>query len=163
MADLADAGHCLQPTKDLFNPLALPLAQCVARMPRRSGIDRSAPPVRVLRDVRRNMHATEFLHEITGIIAAISADGHALITRKAFEHQQRCVALGGAIGLEHFRRHHQPVAIFNQRFAAIRQLRFVPAALARQSGIGVDSNRIAGKRLLSRRTERNATRAAATC
>src|SRR4051794_36256871 len=58
MPGLTQQAHRFQPTKDLFNSFALPMANLVARMTRGAFINgaATAPPFVVLRDVRS--HAT---------------------------------------------------------------------------------------------------------
>src|SRR5579864_2398969 len=55
--------HGFHPAKDLFHPLALPLAEGVTRMSRGALIDGTATPRVVLRHVRGDSPPADFAHE----------------------------------------------------------------------------------------------------
>src|SRR6516165_3966308 len=71
MPQLAESAHRLQPSEDLFNALALPLTDGVARMPRRAAVDRT-PAVRVvLRDMRGDLPVAQLGHKVLRIVVLV--------------------------------------------------------------------------------------------
>src|SRR4051794_30035440 len=111
MPHLPHQGDGLQPSEALFNSLSFLLADIISTMPRGPSINGAAPaPFDVLRHMRRHVHIPAFLHEVSGVVALVATYGNLTLAWNLFQHHQCGIALGGAIGLEDFRRHDQSVA-----------------------------------------------------
>src|SRR5207302_198798 len=94
----ADDFH---PSERLLDSLSFLLAQFVADMPGGPSVDRTATVRVVLRHMRRDLHPSEFPHELLRVIVLIPAQGHALHARHLLCHQQPCIsplALGWSPG-----------------------------------------------------------------
>src|SRR5215467_14650543 len=138
MPQLSHAAHRLHPTKDLFHPLALLPADPVARMPRRSPIYGTAAwPIRVLRYVWCDLQIPALRDESFGVIRFIASYRHALIPRNLFQHDQRRIPFGGAVGLEYLGIHNQPVAVLHQDASAIAQFGFFSPTFSGQHRIRI--------------------------
>src|SRR5438128_9672529 len=64
MPQFPHAAHRLQPAKDLFHPLALPLTDRITTVPRRASINGALAPLIVLRHVRRHLEVAGLRYEI---------------------------------------------------------------------------------------------------
>src|SRR5207342_2018792 len=74
VAELAQTTHRLHSAEDLFNPFPRALADRVAWMPGRAGIERAT--VRLLRDVGRGVELSQRVHKAAGVVAFVAADGY---------------------------------------------------------------------------------------
>ena len=138
MSRFAQHTYRLHPAEDLFNPFALPLADLVSSMSRGSGVDgAAAPSLVVLRHMRRHIQIPHPSHEVPGVVSLVGGYRHALCPIDPIGHSHGRIAFRRATRLQQFRIHHQPVPVFDHHVAAIGQLGFVTAALARQTCIRV--------------------------
>jgi hypothetical protein len=46
----------------------------------------------ILRDVRGNLHMTQFGDEVVGVVTLVRSECDAVCARQTFSHQQRCIA-----------------------------------------------------------------------
>src|SRR6266550_7254 len=121
----------LEPSEALFNPLPLSLADGVSRVLRRTSIDRAPTrPPEILRHVRCDLQVATLGHEIRSVVALVAAYRYLLRSPNLFQHDQRGIALGRSVGLEHLRVHDQAVAILYQQIPVVTQLRFFPLTFA---------------------------------
>ena len=74
---LPAAADRLQPAENLLDPLALVLAHGIARMPRRTAVDRRAAALVVLRHVRGGAEVAHISDEVGGVVGLVAADGGA--------------------------------------------------------------------------------------
>src|SRR5882672_1236842 len=81
MPQLAQQADRLQPTEDLFDPFALPLADLVTRMPGGATINGRATISIVLGHVRRHFQGAQVFHEVMRVIVLIA--GHRYSTSPA--------------------------------------------------------------------------------
>src|SRR2546422_11537978 len=89
MPQFPHAAHRLQPAKDLFHPLALPLTDRITTVPRRPPIDGALPPLIVLRYVRRDLQVSSLGYKLLTVITLVGAHRHRLIARNPLHHHQR--------------------------------------------------------------------------
>src|SRR5450432_7108 len=138
MPDLPHQSDSLHPAKALFDAFPFLLADRVAAMPRRSGINRAATvALRVLCYVRGDLHMPALGHEIPRVVTFVGTYGDLMVARYLFQHSHRRSSLCQTIGGKHFRVHNQSVAVLCQQVAVIAQLSFLAAALARQQRVGI--------------------------
>src|SRR5436309_595831 len=67
MTKLPQPAHGFEPAEDLFDTLALPLTDQIARVARRALINRTAPPRVILGDVRCDMQPAQLLNAVGGV------------------------------------------------------------------------------------------------
>src|SRR6266542_4836754 len=70
--------HGFHPTKNLFRPLALALAEGVTRVPRGALVDGAAALGVVLRQVRGDSPPADFPNEVVRVIVLVGTQGHPL-------------------------------------------------------------------------------------
>src|SRR5205807_2507640 len=85
----------LHPSKRLLHSLSFLLAQFVTDMPGGPSVDRTGPVRVVLRHMRRDVHPSEFPHELLHVIVLIPAQGHLLDARNLLRHEQPCISFRG--------------------------------------------------------------------
>jgi hypothetical protein len=111
-------------------------------MPRRPTVGRAAAgSLLILRHVRSGVHAAHLPHEVFGVVTFVGGYRNSLGTFKSLGPQHRRVLLRRTIALQQFGIYHQPMPVFDDDIAALRQFRFMPATLpaSRESGSVVDS------------------------
>jgi hypothetical protein len=75
----AQQANGFHPPETFFDPLPLPLAHGIARVPRRSPINRTpTPPPFILGHMRRHLQIPALGHKIPGVIALVSGHRHSL-------------------------------------------------------------------------------------
>ena len=126
IARFAASANCLDPTEDLFDPLAPALALAVAVMPRRPAVDSAAPPTIVLghprssrgQAMRGHTERARIPDEVGRVIGAVGAQrgrpadpASSAGQAAALQHLQRRLAFGVAVGLGQFDVNHQTVPI----------------------------------------------------
>src|SRR5271169_4075546 len=141
MPGLAQPRDGLDPTEDLFDSLALALADRVASVPGRAFINGAvAPLMLVLRHVRSHRRFPQFPHEILRVVILVSAQRHTLApTWNPRGHVEPRIALGCSRGPREPRVHHQPVAILHQYMPQVTQLGFAPARFPIQHRLWIGS------------------------
>src|SRR6202034_3530010 len=142
-ARAAQATPALHPAENLFDPLALSLADPVARMPSRASIQPRGVAPLDLGDVRANAAAAQKLHKRLAVIALVGTETLRLLVLAALALEQ----LGRRSGLARERRAHadvhaQPVAVLHERMSAKAELRFFALALARRLRLRITGGRI---------------------
>src|SRR5438477_11143133 len=75
VTNLAHQTHRFHPTKDLFHPLALALADGVTEMPRGALIDGAAAVGVVLRHVRGDSPPADFTNKVVCVIVLVRSQG----------------------------------------------------------------------------------------
>src|SRR5437588_12247706 len=137
-AGAAQAAVRLHPTEDLFDALALLLADPVARVPRGPSVKTGSVPSIDLREVRTDGLAAQKVDERRAVVTLISpqAAGLEALAQLALHERDR----RGRLGLE--RRtdstvHAQPIAVLHERMAAEAQLRLFPFTLAGRLGLRI--------------------------
>ena len=135
---LAQHPHGFQPAEHLFDSLPLALADRVSGMARGASINRaSTAALHILRHVRRHIHGPHIGHQITCVISLVGGQRDSAHTLDALGHQERRIPFRRPAALLQFGVHHQPVAVLDQKIAAVCQLRLMPTALARQSRLRI--------------------------
>ena len=81
--------------------------------------------------MRRHVHTPHFGHKLFCVVSLVSRQRDALPAFYTLGQQQRRIALRRAVALQQLCVDHQPIAVFDHHIAAVGQLRFMPAALAR--------------------------------
>src|SRR2546422_4683070 len=112
----------LHPSKRLLHSLSFLLAQFVTDMPGGPSVDRTGTVRVVLRHMRRDVHPSEFPHELLRVIVLVPAQGHLLDARNLLRQEQPCISFRSAVGLRQHRLDQQSVAILDQDVAQVAQL-----------------------------------------
>src|SRR3989441_9686370 len=89
----------LHPSERLLHSLSFLLAQFVTDMPGSPSVDRTGPVRVVLRHMRRDVHPSEFPHELLRVIVLVPAQGHVLDTWNLLRQEQPCISFRSAVGL----------------------------------------------------------------
>src|SRR5262249_22618654 len=115
----------LHPAEDLFDPLALSLADPVTRMPCRTSVQPRSPAPVNLGNVRANAAAAQKIHKRLAVITLLATETRRLqaLAGLALEQRGRC----GRLALKrraHADVHAQPVAVLHERVSAKTQLGF---------------------------------------
>jgi hypothetical protein len=92
--------------------------------------------------MRRHAGLPQLTHEIAGVEAFISAQGHAFVAADLLGHNQSRVALSGAHGQRQPRFHQKPVPILHHGVAQIAQPGLAARALLVQPRIGIRRGRV---------------------
>src|SRR5271155_2036906 len=139
IAGAPEVGHGLNPAEDLLDPLALFLADGVARVPQRSSVQRRAARAAVVgRDMWSHVQRPAGRDEIRGIISLVRAHSDAAGPRQVLiNHFDRGASLGRAVGFDDLKIDQQSVAVLHQRMTRIAQLGFLARPLGAQGGSGV--------------------------
>src|SRR5206468_2276061 len=115
-----------------LNSFSFLLTDLVSRMPGSPPVDGAATAtLLVLCDMRCHFHAPHLFYEVLGVISFVGANRHALGAFQSLRHEHRRIALRRAVTPQQLGIYHQPMAVLDQYIAAVGQLGFMPAALAR--------------------------------
>src|SRR5947209_3461106 len=106
MPELPQTTYRLHPAEDLFDALALLLADPIALVRCGSSVNRA---MFLLRYLRRGVERTSIRYETFGVIAFIGSDCHPIIARDGCDHNHRGIPLSGSVGLHRFHIRYQPV------------------------------------------------------
>lgn len=136
VAQFAAGAGRLDPAEHLFDQLAPALAAALAGVPRRSTIDRTAPPNLVLCDVRRHPQATQSPDEVARVVGPVDAQ-RGPSADAAFEHRHGRVSFGVAAGVGQLDVNHQPVPDLAQQMAQLAEPRLMLESLAMEPRLGV--------------------------
>src|SRR5688572_22738511 len=110
MSQLSHPTHGFHPAEDLFDSLALALADPIPGMPSGPSVNRTLATLVVLRYMRRGVHVARLRHEVLSVVEFVASYGYLLISGDLFDHEQSRIPLCCAGGLQHFHIRHQPVA-----------------------------------------------------
>src|SRR6516225_11372321 len=124
-----EVGGGLDPAEDLFHPLALFLADAVARVPQYAFVQhRTAPAAVIGSHVWGNVQRPTSRDEAGGIISLVCAQGDAPGSRQGvLDHLDCGAALGRPVGFDNLKVDQQPIAVLHQRIARVTK----PSLLAR--------------------------------
>ena len=81
MSSLAHQPDGLDPTKDLFHPLAFSLSDRVARMSGRAAVDRSGSVLLVLHHMGRHLQLLQLGHKVLRVVGLVRPQGHRRVSR----------------------------------------------------------------------------------
>src|SRR5439155_5722246 len=126
-----------QPTEDLFYALTLSLTDQIARVSRRALINRTAAPLVILGDVRRDLQSAQLLHAIARVIVLIGTDGDTSVTGNLRRHFHGGIALRRPGRRAHRRVDGQAVAVLHQDVPGVAQFGFFAVAFPRQLCVGI--------------------------
>src|SRR6516165_1894519 len=130
-ARATQSAPALHPAEDFLDPLALSLADPVALMPSRTGIEPWGIAALDLRNVRADAPAAKEVHKRLAVIAPAATETRRLQTLAGLALEQLCRR--SRLALEHRAHadvHAQPVAVLHERVSAKAQLGFLAGALA---------------------------------
>jgi hypothetical protein len=114
---LAQQRDDFQPAETFLDAFPPFLADVVAGMPRAARINGTvAGPSRVLRHVRRHIHAAALVDEFHRAESLVAADRDATIIGNLLQHQKRRIALGPPVDLEQLRIHDVTLLIINSPY-----------------------------------------------
>jgi len=152
-ADIASPSEStsrFQPAKYLLNSLTDSLADDIAGMPRCSAVDRTPPPTGVLRDVRPDLSLAKVSYAGRGVIALVRSQRAwtkstlaCLIDQLGYR-----IAFSRPGGLSDLKVDQQPVVVFHERVAGVRQAGLFAFALLGQQCFGISRALMGGIRAL---------------
>ena len=135
----AESASGFQPPKYFLNPLTDSLADGIPRMPRRSAVDRTAPPTRVLAHVRRHLPLTQVGHTRVGVVALVRSQRLWVepIFAQLIDQLGHRIPFGRAGGLRHLKVDQEPTVVFHERVGGICQAGFFARPLLGQQRFGI--------------------------
>src|SRR5579864_1206951 len=136
MPRFAQTADGLDPAEQLFDALALDVADAIARMASCACIDCRAAFSVVLRHMRGAAAFTAAGNEVGGVIVLVTTDGAARLGI-VLDHVERRRALGGTVGLGQARVDDEAVAVLDHQVAHMAKLGLLAGALAEQAGVRV--------------------------
>src|SRR5438270_3064688 len=87
MSGLTEHSNCLQPAEYFPDPFPLDLTDFVSGVSRGAPINGAAAPTFVvLRHMRRHVHASDFLHELLGVVALVGSHRHTFAAPNSLGH-----------------------------------------------------------------------------
>src|SRR5581483_12298735 len=132
-------GDSFHPSECAFNQRALLLTDGVTFVAGSTSVDRAAPTIVVLRNMRTHVHLPQGLYEVVGVVTLVGAHGADRLSLPAtlMYHQQRRVPFGETIGCRGHRPDDQAIAILHQHMPQIAHPRFLSAPFAIQLCFGI--------------------------
>ena len=107
------------------------MARGIARVSRRTAVNRRGTPIGVLRHVRRRVHRAQFIDEVLGVVGLVGAERDRPRSIAArLDHVQRRDPLGMAVGLGQAGVDNEAVAVLHQRMSHEAELGFLARSLA---------------------------------
>jgi hypothetical protein len=134
-ASLSISANGLHPAENHFHPLANPLTDSVANMPRSPSVYRGGGLA--LGNVRSSIQLAKVLHTGTSIVASVHTNGDSVVAGGRTDHLYGSLRLSCGRADAHVVIHDQPVAILHQHMAHVALSRFSSQALFRPAGVGV--------------------------
>src|SRR3989338_4435938 len=146
---LAHKTYGLEPPEDLLHPLARPLAERVARMPRGPAVDGTASPAPgVLRHVRAYPDLTERAHTLPVVEILVHPQGLSMRAGQFLRHANRRFRLRSSACLRQPGVHHKPMPVLHAHMPLVAQLRLGLRALAVKPSLRVSRGLVRGIRAL---------------
>ena len=139
VARAAESASCFHPAKYFFDPLADALTDGIPGMPCRSAIDRTTPPTRVLGHVGRHVPRTEVGDTRLGVVALVRSQrpwSEPIVARLVDQAWNR-IPFGCAGGLSHLKVDQEPIVVFHERVAGVRQAGFFARTFLGQQRFGI--------------------------
>ncbi len=138
MAHFPHQRNRLQPAKAFFDPLPLPLADGVTRVPRRAPINRARRLAAHGSAPRAAPHADCGTRPQTRACQTLCRHPPSPTSfRESFQQHQSRISFRRSVGLENSRLHDQSVAVLHQKIPAVTQLGLFAVAFARQQRLGI--------------------------
>ncbi len=126
---LSSQAYRFSPTKDLFDSLALDLADRVSRATRRAAVNCTASVVIILGDVRRHAQLPKLFDVRERVVTSVSAEGRTLRLLHSLHHPHARLSLGKPGGKTCLRNHDQTISVFSDHMTHEAKLGFFTGAL----------------------------------
>ena len=114
----------------------------MAGMTGRAAVDRQAPPVLVLGEVRGDRLLAQLHDEVAAVVTLVGTQRHPRPLGTGLDQRQRGQPLGVARSARRHRANHRPVAVLHQRMPHKDHPRFLPRPFAKQPGVRIGGREV---------------------